>query len=114
MSNQFFLTRHTQVYTAGQVRYTQQQVSDLSKPSAATGKLSATGNLLSDATEYAFALEANANGTPVPVVTKEVDMAAAGPSLLTKHDFTKTEVVKANVYTIVDPASDYWKETMEG
>ena len=47
-------------------------------------------------------------------MTTEVDMAVAGPFLLTKPDFSKTEVIKANVYTIVDPAIDYWKETMEG
>ena len=68
-----FFTRHTQVYIAGQVTYTQPQVSELSKPSVATGKLPATGNFLRDATEYAlaFKVEANASGTPVPVVTKE-------------------------------------------
>ena len=59
-------------------------------------------------------MEAHANGTPAPtVVTKEVDMALAGPFLLAKPDFSKTEVVKAYVYTIVAPAIDYWKETME-
>ena len=46
----------------------------------------------------AFTLEGNANGTPVPVVTKEVDMAVAGPFLLTKPDFSKSEVVKAFIY----------------
>jgi hypothetical protein len=48
-------------YIAGQVTYTEPQVSDLSKPSAATGKF------LSDA-KYAFTLEAYDNGTPAPTV----------------------------------------------
>jgi len=37
-----------------------------------------------------------------------------GPFLLAKPDFSKTEVVKAYVYTIVAPAIDFWKETTEG
>ena len=87
--------------------YTEPQVSDLSKPSAATGKF------LID-TKYAFTLQAHANGTSAPTVgTKEVDMAVAGPLLLAKPDFSKTEVVKAYVYTIVAPAIDSWKETLE-
>ncbi len=36
-------------------------------------------------------------------MTKEVDMAV----------FSKTEVVKAYRYSIVAPAMDYWKETIE-
>jgi hypothetical protein len=40
-------------------------------------------------------------------------MALTGPFLLAKPDFSKTEVVKSYVYTIVAPAIDYWKETME-
>ena len=71
------------------------------------------GKFLSDA-QYAFTLEPYADGTPAPtLVTKEVDMAVAAPFLLAKPDFSKTEVVKAYVYTIVAPAIDYWKETME-
>ncbi len=46
-------------YIAGQVTYTEPQVSDLPKPSAAAGKL------LSDA-KYSVTLEAYANGTPAP------------------------------------------------
>ncbi len=44
---------------------------------------------------------------------KEVDRAVAGPFLLAKPDFLKTEVVKAYVYTIVGPAIDFRKETTE-
>ena len=33
--------------------------------------------------------------------------------LLTKPDFSKTEVVRAYVHTIVVPAMDYWKQTIE-
>ena len=47
----------------------------------------ATGNFLSDTTEYGFTLEANAYGAPVPVVTKEVDIAVASPFLLTSLTF---------------------------
>ncbi len=40
-------------------------------------------------------------------------MTVSTPFLLTKPDFSKTEVVKAYVHTIVAPAMDYWKETIE-
>jgi hypothetical protein len=30
-----------------------------------------------------------------------------------KSDFSKTEVVKGYVYTILGPVIDYWKETIE-
>ena len=33
--------------------------------------------------------------------------------LLTKPDFSKTEVVKAYAHSIVAPAIDYWKQTIE-
>jgi hypothetical protein len=90
-----------------QVAYTEPQVSDLSKPSADTGKF------LSD-TKYAFTLQAHANGTSAPtVVTKEVDMAVAGSFVLAKPDFSNAEMVKAYVYAIVAPAINHWKETME-
>ena len=72
------------------------------------------GRFLSDA-QYAFTLDPYANGTPAPtVVTKEVDMTVVPPFLLTKPDFSKTEVVKTYVYTIVAPAIDYWQQTIEG
>jgi hypothetical protein len=80
----------------------------LSKPSTATGKF------LSD-TQYVFTLEPYADGTPAPtLVTKEVDMALAAPFLLVNPDFSKTEVVKAYAHSIVAPAIDYWKQTIEG
>ena len=41
-------------------------------------------------------------------------MAVAAPFSLAKPDFSKTEIVKAHVYTIVAPAMDYWKQTIEG
>ena len=92
---------------AGQVTYTQPEVADLSKPSVTMGKF------LSD-TQYAFTLEPYADGTPAPtVVTKEVDMTVAVHLLLTKPDFSKTEVVKVYVGTIVAPPMDYWKQTIE-
>ena len=47
-------------------------------------------------------------------MTKEVVMAVAAPFLLAKPDFSKTEVVRAYVHTIVAPAMDYWKQTIEG
>jgi hypothetical protein len=60
-------------------------------------------------------LEPYTDGTPAPtVVTKEVDMTVADPFLLAKPDFSKTEVVKTYVDTIVAPAMDYWKQTIEG
>jgi hypothetical protein len=47
-------------------------------------------------------LELYANGTPAPtVVTKEVDMTVEAPFLLTKPDFSKTEVVKAYVQPLL-------------
>jgi hypothetical protein len=33
---------------------------------------------------------------------------------VTRPDFSKTEVVKAYVDTIVAPVMDYWKQTIEG
>ena len=47
-------------------------------------------------------------------MTKEADMALAAPFLLARPDFSKTEVVKAYAYSIVPPAMDYWKQTIEG
>ena len=74
----------------------------------------ATGKFLSDA-QYVFTLEPYADGTPAPtLVTKEVDMTVAAPFLLAKPDFSKTEVVKAYVHTILSPDMDYWKQTIEG
>ncbi len=74
--------------------YTDPEVSDLSKPST---------------------LEPYVNGTPAPsLVTKEVDMAVVAPFLLVNPDFSKAEVVKAYTHTIVAPAIDYWKKTIEG
>ena len=32
---------------------------------------------------------------------------------MTNPDFSKTEVVKAYAYTVVAPAIDYWKRTIE-
>ena len=40
-------------------------------------------------------------------------MTVSAPFLLSKPDFSKTEVVKTCVHTIVTPAMDYWKETIE-
>ena len=72
------------------------------------------GKFLSDA-QYAFTLEPYVNGTPAPsLVTKEVNMSVAAPFLLANPDFSKTEVVKAYAHTIVAPAMDYWKQTIEG
>jgi hypothetical protein len=94
-------------YRAGQVTYTHSEVADLSKPSDAMGRF------LSDV-QYAFTLEPYADGTPAPtVVTKEADMVLAAPFLLTRPDFSKTEVVKTYTYSIVAPAMDYWKQTIE-
>ncbi len=68
---------------------------------------------LSD-TQYAFTLEPYVDGTPAPtVVTKEGDMSLTSPFLLARPDFSKTEVVKAYTYSIVDPPMDYWKQTIE-
>jgi hypothetical protein len=44
-------------------------------------------------------------------VTKEVDMT--GPFLLTNPYFSKTEMVKTYVHTIVSPVMDCWKQTIE-
>jgi hypothetical protein len=71
------------------------------------------GKFLTDA-HYVFTLEPYVNGTPAPtLVTKEVDMAVAAPFLLVNPDFSKTEVVKTYAHTIVTPAIDYWKQTIE-
>ena len=35
------------------------------------------------------------------------------PFLLTNPDFSKTEVVKAYTHTVVIPAIDYWKHTID-
>ncbi len=40
-------------------------------------------------------------------------MALAAPFSLARPDFSKTEVVKAYAYSIVAPAMDYWKQTIE-
>ena len=37
----------------------------------------------------------------------------AAPFLLTNPDFSKTEMVKDYVHTVVSPAIDYWKLTIE-
>ena len=37
----------------------------------------------------------------------------AAPFLLTNPDFSKTEMVKAYAHTVVAPAIDYWKRTIE-
>ena len=72
------------------------------------------GKFLSDS-QYSFTLETYTNGTPAPsVVTKEVDMVVTAPFLMDRPDFSKTEVVKAYLHTIVAPAMDYWKQTIEG
>ena len=41
-------------------------------------------------------------------------MALAAPFLLVNPDFSKTEVVKTYAHSIVAPAIDYWKQTIEG
>ncbi len=90
------------------VRYTEPEVSDLSKPSDSMGKF------LTD-TQYAFTLEPYVNGTPAPpLVTKKVDMTVTAPFLLVSPDFSKMEVVKEYAHTIVAPVIDYWKQTIEG
>ncbi len=80
------------------------------------GRVQVVGNMvkfLSD-TQYVFDLEPYTDGTPAPtVVTNEVDMTVSTHFLLTKTDFSKTEIVKTYVGTIVAPAMDYWKQTIE-
>ena len=62
-------------YVAGQVKYTETEVADLSKSSDAMGKF------LSDV-QYPFTCQVYVNGTPHPsVVTKEVDMSVTSPFL---------------------------------
>ena len=41
-------------------------------------------------------------------------MTVTAPFLLVNPDFSKTEVVKSYAHTIVAPAIDYWKQTIEG
>ena len=41
-------------------------------------------------------------------------MTVTAPFLLVNPDFSKTEVVKAYTHSIVAPAIDYWKQTIEG
>ena len=57
---------------------------------------------------------AYANDTPAPnILPKEVDITQTTPFLLTTPDFSKTEVVQAYAHTVVAPAIDYWKHTIE-
>ena len=56
--------------------------------------------------KYTFTLEPYADGTPAPtVVTKETDMALTASFLLARPDFSKTEVVKAEVSAYFQPDS---------
>ncbi len=58
--------------------------------------------------QYGFTLEPYVNGTPPPtLVTKEVDMTVTILFLLDNPDFSKTEVVRTYVHTIVTPEMDY-------
>ena len=40
-------------------------------------------------------------------------MSAAAPFLLTNPDFSKMQVVKAYAHTVVAPAIDYWRMTID-
>ncbi len=51
-------------------------------------------------------------GEPMISQCGKVRLGAA-PFLLTNPDFSKTEVVKAYDHTVVVPAIDYWKRTIE-
>jgi hypothetical protein len=42
-----------------------------------------------------------------------IAVSVTGSFSLTKSNFSKTEVVKAKVYTIIDHVIDYWKERIE-
>jgi hypothetical protein len=71
------------------------------------------GKFLSEP-RFAFTLETYANDTPAPnILPKEVDITQAASFLLTNPDFSKTEVVKTYAHTVVAPAIDYWKRTIE-
>ena len=91
----------------GEVTYAAPEISDVSKASTVKGKF------LSEP-RFVFTLEAYENGTPAHnILPKEVNIAQAAPFLLTNPDFSKTEVVKSYAHTIVAPAVDYWKHTIE-
>jgi len=64
--------------------------------------------------KFVFTSETYANVTPAPnILPKEVDITQTTPFLLTTPDFSKTEVVQVYAHTVVAPAIDYWKHTIE-
>ena len=82
--------------------YAPSEKADLSKASVRRGKA------LTES-QYSFQLEPYENGAPAPtLLQQEVPVSDASPFLLTDPDFSKMDVVKAYVHTIVAPAIDYW------
>ena len=47
------------------------------------------------------------------MLSSSLNTTSGAELLSTKPDFSKTEVVKAYVHTIVTPGMDYWTETIE-
>ena len=66
--------------------------------------------------KYAFQLEPYENGASAPTLLQpEVALSVAAPFLLTNAgpDFSKMQVVKAYAHTIMAPAIDYWRTTID-
>jgi hypothetical protein len=77
--------------------YAPSEKADLSKASVRGGKT------LTES-QYSFLLEPYENGAPAPtLLQQEVPVSDASPFLLTDPDFSKMDVVKAYVHTIVAP-----------
>ena len=58
---------------------------------------------------YIFQLEPYENGSPAPTLLQP----EAAPFMLTNPDFSQMTVVKAYAHSVVAPAIDYWKVTMD-
>ena len=87
--------------------YADAEKADLSKKSTRAGKA------LTES-KYAFQLEPYENGAPAPTLLQpEVLVSVAAPFLLTNPDFSKMQVVKAYAHTVVAPAIDYWRTTID-
>ena len=87
--------------------YADAEKADLSKVSTRGGKA------LTEP-KFSFQLEPYENGAPAPtLLQKEVAVSDAAPFLLTKPDFSKMQVVKEYARTVVAPAIDYWRTTID-
>ena len=87
--------------------YADAEKADLSKASTRAGKA------LTEP-KFSFQLEPYENGAPAPtLLQKEVAVSVAAPFLLTTPDFSNMQVVKEYAHTVVAPAIDYWRTTID-